>query len=145
MALARDVAFSDYQCDQTIFDAAAELSTYAAFRGPRNGGVVTPDTIFRGATAGDLIGPYVSQFLWMDIPMGALLVPQRIQTFVPNLDYMTDYWEWLGIQNGDTPGPPTVDPDPRYIRNLRDLAAWVRMDGAYQAYLQACLILLGAC
>jgi len=31
---------------------------------------------------------------------------------------------------------------PRYIRNLRDLARWVQVDQLYQAYLQACLILL---
>jgi hypothetical protein len=143
MALARDVSFTDYESNPIIFDAAAELSALRAFRGPRCDGLVIPETVFRGATAGDLIGPYLSQFLWMDIPMGAVLVPQQMRTTVPNLDYLTDYSEWLGIQSGDTPGPPIFDPVPRYIRNLRDLAEWVHVDALYQAYHQACLILLG--
>jgi membrane-associated phospholipid phosphatase len=32
---------------------------------------------------------------------------------------------------------------PRYIATLRDLAQWVHVDALYQAYHQACLILLG--
>ena len=31
------------------------------------GATVTPQTAFRGETPGDLIGPYLSQFLWLDI------------------------------------------------------------------------------
>lgn len=140
MALARDVHFMDYGSDKTmiIADAAADLSSFSDFRGPK-----TPDTIFRGSTAGDLIGPYISQFLWLDIPMGALQVPQKMQTMVPGVDYLTDYAEWLRIQNGDQAGSPMYDQTPRYVRNLRDMAAWVRMDALYQAYHQACLILLG--
>ncbi len=33
------------------------------FRGPKTNGKVTPATLFRGITAGDLVGPYLSQFL----------------------------------------------------------------------------------
>ena len=34
-------------------------------------------TVFRGETPGDLIGPYLSQFLWLDIPSGIKTVEQR--------------------------------------------------------------------
>ncbi len=142
MALARDVHFSDYASDATIAAAAAELSRFSDFRGPRAGGAVTPGTLFRGDTPGDLAGPYLSQFLWMDLPMGALLVPQRMQTTVFGDDSMTGYEEWLAVQNGFQPGPNRFDATPRYIRNLRDLAQWVHVDALYQAYHQACLILL---
>jgi hypothetical protein len=142
MALARDVHFSDYASDSTIAAAAAELSRFSDFQGPRAGGVVTPGTLFRGDTPGDLAGPYLSQFLWMDIPMGALLIPQRMQATVFGDDYMTGYEEWLAVQNGFQPGPNRFDATPRYIRNLRDLAQWVHVDALYQAYHQACLILL---
>jgi membrane-associated phospholipid phosphatase len=75
--------------------------------------------------------------------MGALVIPQRMHTVPVALDYLTDYEEWLAVQDGFVPGPYTLDPVPRYIRNLRDLAEWVHVDALYQAYHQACLILLG--
>jgi hypothetical protein len=143
MALARDVHFSDYDGDPTIAAAAVDLSAFTDFRGPKTGGRVDAQTIFRGSTPGDLLGPYLSQFLWLDIPMGALRVPQRMWTVPAGVDHLTDYAEWLAVQNGAVPGPYAHDPTPRYIRNLRDLAEWVHVDALYQAYHQACLILLG--
>jgi hypothetical protein len=143
MALARDTNFLDYASDAGTAAAAAELSGFSDFRGPKAGGAVTPGTLFRGNTAGDLIGPFLSQFLWMDIPMGAVLVPQRMRTVVAGDDHLTGFSEWLAIQNGATSNPNTFDATPRYIRNLRDLAQWVHVDALYQAYHQACLILLG--
>lgn len=142
MALSRDVHFSDYATDPTAAAAAAELTRFSDFRGPKIGGAVTPATLFRGDTPADLIGPWLSQFLWLDIPMGALLVPQKMQTTVFGDDYMTGYEDWLAVQNGAQPGPNRFDATPRYIRNLRDLAQWVHVDALYQAYHQACLILL---
>jgi membrane-associated phospholipid phosphatase len=142
MALSRDVHFSDYASDPTAAAAAAELSRFSDFQGPKSGGSVTPGTLFRGDTPGDLAGPYLSQFLWLDIPMGALLFPQKMQTTVFGDDYMTGYEDWLAVQNGSLPGPNHFDATPRYIRNLRDLAQWVHVDALYQAYHQACLILL---
>lgn len=56
---------------------------------------------------------------------------------------MTSYAEWLNIQNGGSPVAYQYDPTPRYQRNLRDLAEWVHVDALYQAYLQACLIMMG--
>jgi hypothetical protein len=144
MALARDVNFLDYESDATIAAAGNELSRFSDFQGPRNGnGQVTAGTIFRGNTAGDRIGPWLSQFLWLDIPMGAVLIPQRMQTAVSGDDYLTRYDEWLAVQNGFRPGGNRFDADARYIRNLRDIAQWVHVDALYQAYHQACLILLG--
>ncbi len=143
MALARDVHFLDYDSDATIAGACAELSGLSDFRGPTSGGAVTPGTIFRGSTAGDLIGPYLSQFLWLDIPMGALLIPQTMNTVPAGVDYLTSFSDWLAVQNGLPPPAYALDPMPRYIRNQRDLGEWVHVDALYQAYHQACLILLG--
>ncbi len=47
------------------------------------------------------------------------------------------------MQNGFKPGAYNLDPTPRFVRNLRDMAEWVHMDALYQAYLTSCLILLG--
>lgn len=144
MALARDVNFNDYGTDPIIARAAAELSGLSDFRGPKANGKVTPNTIFRNSTPGDLNGPWLSQFLTLDFNFGANFVSQKMKTVIAGLDYQTKYQDWLDVQNGADPSASIqYDPTPRYIRNLRDLAQWVHVDALYQAYLHACLIILG--
>ena len=143
MAAARDVSFTEYAVAPIIAEACSDLSRLSDFRGPKQARFVTPSTIFRGNTAADLVGPYVSQFLWMDIPMGALRIPQLMDTATPGIDYLTNHADWLASQDGQQPTQPTaIDPTKRYIRSLRDLAQWVHVDALYQAYHQAALILL---
>ncbi len=56
---------------------------------------------------------------------------------------MIIYADWLKIQNGMPPQTANkFDTTPRYIRNGRDLGEFVHRDFTYQAYLNACLILL---
>ena len=143
MALCRDIHFSEYDSSPLVASAAADLSRFSDFRGPRSGFTVTSGTLFRGNTTGDLVGPYLSQFLWADIPMGALRISQRIWTLLPGQDYLTSYSDWLASQNGAADPGYSIDSTARYIRNLRDLGQWVHVDALYQAYHQACLILLG--
>jgi hypothetical protein len=144
MALLRDIPFAQFGTDPTIAQAATELSGLTNFTGPKQGGNVTPQTIFRGFTAGDLKGPFVSQFLLTAIPYGSLTIDQRQQTAAPGIDYMTDFGEWLAIQDGSLSYPADQhDATPRYIRNMRDLGHYVHVDALYEAYLNACLILLG--
>ncbi len=144
MALARDINFTDYSSSPLMARAAQDLSTLSDFRGPKENGHVTPNTIFRSSVAGDLDGPWLSQFLTLDFSFGANPVPQRMRTVIPGVDYMTNFADWLLVQNGADPSSNIqFDPTPRYIRNLRDLAQWVHIDALYQAYLHACLIMLG--
>ena len=142
MALARDVRFESWGSDPTIGLACNDLSFFSAFHGPKIGGQVTPATIFRGTTSGDLAGPFVSQFLLRDFRCGSLTVSQRQQTVLPGIDYLTDFASWLALQNGGPAAGDAFDPTPRYIRSLRDLGQYVHVDALYQAYLTACLILL---
>jgi hypothetical protein len=145
MALLRDVPFTRYGSAPLVAEAAADLSRYSDFRGPKEGGSVTPATLFRGRTAGDLVGPYLSQFLLKDVEFGALRMPQLMETVYAGVDYLTDYDAWLTAQRGPARyDPQPKDPMRRYVRNLRDLAQWVHVDQLYQAYVQACLILLDA-
>lgn len=145
MALLRDINFDDYGTNADVAAAVAELNGLSDFRGPRSGGMVTSDTLFRSPTPGDLNGPYISQLLFHDVPYGTLTINQRQTTFQPGIDHMTTFNEWLAIQEGQQPSVSSaVDPTSRYIRNLRDLAAYVQKDVVYQAYLNAALILLGA-
>jgi hypothetical protein len=145
MALLRDVHFEDYEIDRRAAAACRDLTDrFSAFQGPTRAGAVTPSTLFRGSTAGDRIGPYISQFLWLPVPYGPQRIEQRNQTTLPGGDWLTDSASWLAAQNGSSfAGRDLLDPSPRYLRNLRDLARWVQVDALYQAYLNACLILLG--
>ena len=141
-ALTRDVPFTDYATDPLISRAADELSRLAGFHGPKVDGKVTATTLFRGAANGNLYGPYLSQFLWVDVRQGAMLIPQRIRTVTPKIDYMVEYSSWLLAQNGSLAYANQFDSTPRYIRNGRDLGEYVHLDFSYQAFLNACLILL---
>lgn len=169
MALARDVPFSKYASTQLTIDAANDLSRFSDFRGPKELGPdllacrVTPHTLFRGITrsrplnpnntcndsAGidDLKGPYVSQFLLRSAPYGRQCIGAKIKTLLPvsqgGKDYLTTFAEWLNIQNGCKPtASDRLDPTLRYIRSGRDLTSYVQVDLVFQAFFNACLILL---
>ncbi|MDQ3699658.1 MAG: vanadium-dependent haloperoxidase, partial [Chloroflexota bacterium] len=141
-ALTRDVAFDEYESHPSSNAAAADMSRFTAFSGPQEDGRVTPRTLFRGATAGDLLGPYVSQFLWQDVPMGAQTLVQHVRSTVAGVDHLTRYPQWWSVQNGRNAVAVHFDPSPRYIRTGRDLGEYVRKDFSYQAFLNAALILL---
>lgn len=143
-ALARDVHFSDYDTNGVTKDAAKELSglSTAAFTGPRIGGQVTAQTLFRNNTPGELDGPYLSQFMLLPIPFGSLMIDARNLTVRAKHDYMTSEDDWLLVQKGCAP-PEMEDITRRlYIRNGRDLSQYVHIDVLYQAYFNAMLILL---
>jgi hypothetical protein len=140
-ALTRDVPFSQYASDPTIAQAAADLSKFSDYRGPKVNGQVTPDVIFRGDTPGDLSGPYISQFLLKTTPMGGASVPQLYRTSVSGDDYMTSYADWLRAQRGGASGSNVFDATPRYIRNARDLAQYLLVDFEGQANIFAALLL----
>ncbi|HEX8697565.1 MAG TPA: hypothetical protein VF815_01890, partial [Myxococcaceae bacterium] len=144
-ALTRDVGFDAYATDPLIQQAAANLSGLSDFRGPKENGQVTVGTLFRGTTPGELVGPYISQFLLKDVPYGAQVIQQRNRVPVAGDDYMTKYDEWLAIQNGAAPASARnrYDAQRRYIRNGRDLGEFIHIDVSFQAYLNALLILLG--
>lgn len=153
LALARDVAFADYGTGAgTDLDtpngsltahAAADLSKYAVFNGPKSGGAVTVGTLFRGMTTGDLVGPYVSQFLLLDVPFGSERFEQKIAFAVPEQNFMTQPADWLAVQQGAKPAPaPTFVARPKYLYRGRDLGNYVHIDELYQAYLNACLLLI---
>jgi hypothetical protein len=126
----RDIPFARYGSDPTIARAVKDLRQFSKFAG------CDTSNIFRGETPGDLVGPYISQFLWKPYNFGAQPVTQRFRTTVPNSDFMTRYDEWLKIQNGGLPsGVQTFDSRLRHVRNGRDLTEWVHQDFTYQGFL----------
>ena len=141
MAIHRDLPFRDYS-NANVGDAVNNLNSFSDFRGPKEGGAVTVDTLFRGITSGDLAGPYISQFLWLPVVFGTLRTPQRQLTALAGHDFLQDFSEWLNVQNGAMPPDGPFDSFRRYIRSMRELATYVHFDALYEAYLNACLILL---
>ena len=113
-------------------------------------------------------GPYLSQFLLVgnegrrgdgsnepctshtahDVEAGLIVygdqaIDQRIYPHKAGVDYMTSWPYWLAVQNGaKVGGVDLFEAERRFITTPRDLASFVHFDALYQAYLNACLILL---
>ena len=139
-ALVRDVPFADYDTDAGVAMAVADLNAMSAPPGDR---MATPGNLFRGETPGDLIGPYISQFLIRDFNFGPAANVQRYSAPNAGENFMIDQANWLNVQRGGAPAETQgFDAIPRYIYNNRTLGEYVHSDVLYQAYLNACLILL---
>jgi membrane-associated phospholipid phosphatase len=140
MALTRDVPYSQYGSEPLTQAAIADLNAFP------NYAEVNAASLFRGTTAGDLTGPFLSQFLLQNIPYGATTIVQQYRVLVPGTgnDFLTAYADWLNCQDGGKPAAKiTYDPTPRYIHSGRDLGEWVHQDFPYNGSLNALLILLG--
>lgn len=126
-------------------------------------------TVFRGSSPGVEIGSYLSQFLLIGnadlnmggsvaqgkIAYGALQTEQKVAIAEPGKNYMLTLADYVNVQRGLKPpgeayvlapkSPEEVSPRParRFISTPRDLATYVHYDALYEAYLNACIILLG--
>ncbi len=124
-------------------------------------------TLFRGITPGDDIGPYISQFLLIGngalgggfdlsqglIQYGGVTIDQRGRAALP-VDFMTTWEQFIDVQNAaDLTGLEPYVATPKDVSNTRkgykfittprDLSTYVHYDALYEAYLNACLIMLG--
>ena len=145
-ALLRDVPLTELRDDTTnrdVLAATEEINKLADFRGPKSGGRVTPGTLFRAnalyfdpadpkgrsvTPPGVLDGPLISQFLLRDAPYAAQWISAQIRTPtpLPANEFLTEYDEWLAIQNGAAPKRRLqFDATPRYITTGRDLAEYI--------------------
>ncbi|MEM9153946.1 MAG: vanadium-dependent haloperoxidase [Cyanobacteria bacterium P01_F01_bin.33] len=182
VSLARFAWFDEARTDElTESDLAPEALQRR--RAIANNGVDVPlNQLFRGVTRGDDVGPYISQFLLIGntgvnsndscrelseglITYGSIRIDQKVRLAKPEIDYMTQWDEWLDVQNGaDVRGQEVYcngvsheeelaakakdeicacSDKYRFITTPRDLATYVHYDALYEAYLNACLILLG--
>jgi hypothetical protein len=143
LSLTRDVPFREYETDPLVAAAVADVNAFAEPLTPGTGQKTTPPTVFRGDTPGDLIGPYISQFLWLDIPYGIKTVEQRYTVPTRGQSFLTDYGEWLACQRGADPRIKLAfDATPRFVCSARELAEYVHRDFSFQTYMNAALITL---
>jgi hypothetical protein len=145
MSLLRDTPFAAYETEPVAQAAADDLSNLSDFRGPKQGGRVTPATLFRDDYPGCTVGPYISQFLLQPVGFGAQDIDTRIHSNAAGENFVTTFAEWLDVINGCQPAPsPLIGTGPHvYCHNGRDLAQYVHTDVLFQAYFVACLNLLG--
>jgi hypothetical protein len=152
-ALLRDVPFEGYGDHRGARAAAEELGGLEGYEGPGDDGGLQPENLFRGSLPGCTQGPHVSQFLYKFIPRGARMQDQKVPIAKPGVDYMTEYDDWLAVQNGQNPYDTSFrdaeefvhDPEleERYIVTGRDLATYSHRNVPHQPYLAAALIALG--
>jgi hypothetical protein len=143
MALLRDVNFNNYAANPIAIAAANDLSQFSDFRGPKQGGAVTPQTLFRDNFPGCTVGPYISQFLLQGASYGAQTIDMRIRTAQANVDFGTTFNSWLDLQRGCQPTQALPLDGLRFCRNGRDIGQYVHIDALYQAYQVATLTMLG--
>ncbi|ASC71588.1 Vanadium-dependent bromoperoxidase, putative [Halomicronema hongdechloris C2206] len=170
MALLRDIPFAKFDSAPEIQQAIDRLNATDWIQSPdalalspeeesRLRSPFTRQTVFRGIAPGDEVGPYLSQFLLVGntglgdaqaisdgyIQYGSIRADQRVRVAAPYRDYMTTWEAWLDVQNGaDFRGLELYADDPkfRFMATPRDLATYVHYDALYEAYLNACLIML---
>jgi hypothetical protein len=142
LALLRDVPLADYDSNPLVAQAAADLSGFAGFAGPKVGGKVTPGTLFRYELPGTLLGPMVSQFSLYDVQYGPTRISQRHDTVAPGLDFGTKWEDHLALQRGVNFPTKRDFVNTRYMQTARDLGHFTHFDVLYQQYLYAAAILL---
>ncbi len=150
-ALLRDVPFTQYGSSSLASQAAGDMNDLSYVNSGANNeypAPVTTQNLFRGQVYpgdGNVMGPYVSQFMVQPTTLGSQTISQLCQTFLPvgggGSDYMTNPSVYQNIQNGGSSGSPAMDPTLRYIRNGRDFAAYTHVDVLYQEFFIAFLIL----
>jgi len=131
---------------------------------PPDDAAFDPAAAFRGSGPGNKVGPYVSQFMLLGnklspdssadiansrditdstISYGVQVIDQKIETFAPGQDFMLHWNAYVDVQNGaDFSAANPRQSTRRFIATPRDLAAYVKFDALYQAYLNACLFML---
>jgi hypothetical protein len=133
-----------------------------------SGPELTKQTVFRGSSPGVDVGPYLSQFMLLGNPdrngagsvaqgkirYGVLQIDQRVPVAKPGADHMQTLDDYITVQRGIDPGKvayvndagadvgDSASPARRFISTPRDLATYVHHDQLYEAYLNACLLLL---
>jgi hypothetical protein len=170
-AIVRDVPYIDYSSSQPLISQAiADMNNLSGYTGPKP---VTAQNIFRYGTGtafpnadawfGVTTGPYVSQILFQTHKFDGVTFVPKINTTFPvadkntgqvltgagtGLDFMTDFAEYLFVENGNgainkNEFPTVEDPTPRYIRSGRDLGQQANQDSIYSIYFRAAIILSG--
>jgi len=128
-------------------NAAAVLTALgSAYKGPSTGGTVTAAQLFRGTSAGDLTGPYISQFWWLTLHRIFQPDLEQVQ-YVPVAqarEFGVSFEDCVSIQNGAVPKPYQGSDfsGQRYVITGRDGGTAVHNDGPGDFFINVINILL---
>jgi hypothetical protein len=139
-ALTLDVPFTEFASNSLIAAAAADLNSFSEPLEKGRANSLGPSTLFRCSFAGVLKGPFVSQFLWLEVPYGPGSIVQRYRFPSPGQRFLTQGEEWLACQRGAAVKNRITYGEPRWAANNGDLAAYVHRDFSFQAFMHASLI-----
>ena len=142
MSLLRDTTFNDIRNLPPTNPYLKELNRFSnkTTAPVDENGNITGNTLFKCDKVDELVGPYVSQFLYLPFDYGNLRIDQKYR--VEN-DYnsSTNLTEWLSIENGKINGTISFG-NYKYVYCPRVLGSLVHNDPFYQFYFNACLIAL---
>src|SRR5580658_6806883 len=116
-ALLRDVPFDDYPSNALAAKAVADMNSLSFLKSAKNFEYpfpLTPQNLFRGQIFngdGNVLGPYVSQFMVQPTFMGVQSLSQQYKTFLPGTsnDFMTNSSVYQLIQDGGASGSLSFD------------------------------------
>jgi hypothetical protein len=80
--------------------------------------------------------------MYLPTPFGSEYIERKSWTLAPGSDHMQTFPQWLAVQNGLVTEPQEFLGLRRFVINGRDISAWVHVDVLFQAYFNACLILM---
>jgi membrane-associated phospholipid phosphatase len=107
--------------------------------------LLTHDLIFKGSSAGDIVGPHISQFLLLPVPMqNTMFIVDQLYPPADSQTFLTNFTDYLNNQNdgtNDPSGPITFGATKRYVATGRDLANVVHWDNNLTHPMNAALIL----
>lgn len=115
-------------------------------------GSFTGKTLFRGISTSELVGPYISQFAYLKVPLNIALIDQTYSLppvrYASRVEWGISRSEMIQIQNGIISTlPAAAAPNTnRYVWNGRTLAEFVHQDPPFHIFYNAALMLakLGA-
>jgi len=160
LMLARDVPFVDFETSTVIQDILGYMNKpnvlkYMPDYEPRNV-AFTVQTLFRGISTTEQLGPYISQLLLLNVPMGSSILEQKYDALPTKLDAISNginvEWgrnnvEMINIQNGELNLLPPYTPSSyiikKHIYSGRVLAETVHKDPLYSLSYNASMILAG--
>tara|TARA_Y100000389_G_scaffold190855_1_gene216213 strand:- start:11481 stop:13133 length:1653 start_codon:yes stop_codon:yes gene_type:complete len=141
----RDVSFANISSESMADNVPNHLTALNKFTDKSlapvdiNSMIITGKTWNRGNCIGETVGPYISQYFYLDYQFGNLDITQKY-TVELDPEPTPTLAHWLKVQNGENPLSITVDANKQYVWNPRVLASVVHNDPMYQFYYIAALI-----
>jgi hypothetical protein len=147
MAICRDKSWDTINSNAVDADCSRAVDMLNAFgddfKGLKEGGQVTRQTLFRGNCYGNQYGPHMSQFAVHDFTSGAHPIIQKY--ILDTGDYGNTEANFFSIQEGNIPVAQTTSaPDSYRLFSPRGLGSLIHNDFVYQFFYYAAQILVAA-